>query len=316
MLFTGNSNLFVTVSQPNRNWLDKVARGNDGRVRATYRVLLAYVTFFSIGLIMQFITAVVLELSVTLLTLALVNTLQTLILTTLFYVVWVRQLDRRPLEEYGIDLSIDDAVWFVMAFVATLAGAGIWLGLWIGTGRMSADIVLIYEEGSLLIGILLVSVAIIMGAAIQGIVFIGLMLVNSVAGIQSRVADETVALATGVVVTGSLFVAFHFLLNVGAASFLSPLRAIVTLSAGFLYITGIYLYSGSLLAAIGAHSAVNYSVFFYGLESGADNVPISFPEVLNLMGSPPLTEVFGPLPVPGFVLSFVLLFIIAQTQRS
>lgn len=301
------------MTDVHRNWLDTVLRGNDGRIRATYRVLLAYLLFFAVGILIQVLAFVVIELSVTLLTFALIITLQALMLITLFYVLWAQRLDQRPLEGYGIDVSMDDAVWFVTAFVVTLIGVGLWFGLWISTGRLSAEIALSYPDGSLFVGTIVTSVAIIMGAVAQGVVFIGLMFVNTVAGLRSRVADETVAVVNGVVITGGFFIAYHFLLNTGAASFLPTAQAIVVLSGGFLYIVGVYLYSRSLLAGIGGHSAANYSAFFYGLEGGADNAPFAWPEIINIAGSTPLTEVFGPVPVPGMALSFVLLLIIAQS---
>lgn len=290
-----------------RGLVKTILRGNDGKIRATYRVGLGLVAFFGALLVSQFVV-VAAGLSITLTTATLSTLLAAMILIALFYVVWAQRLDQRPLAEYGLELSPSGFGQFVAVFAITLVGFGLWYGVWAAAGQLSVDVVL-SSEGSLLIGTLLVLVQTTAGAVAQDLVFLGLIFTNSVEGLDSRVGNRTVALGGAIVATALLFVAYHFLLGAGAAGFLPPLQAIVFLLVGLGYFAAVYLYTGSLLGAIGAHAAVNFSGFVYRWEQVGTSAPFPFPELLSVSGSTPLTDVLGPAPLLGVTISFVLLVV-------
>ncbi|MFC6716067.1 CPBP family intramembrane glutamic endopeptidase [Natrialbaceae archaeon GCM10025810] len=296
----------------NRNLLRRVLHGNDGKTRATYRVVLAFVAFFASLLAGQLLISVA-GLPVSLPVGAVSTMCSLLVMTVLFYGIWVRRLDRRPLEGYGIALSLSDLGQFVTGLVVTVSGIGLWYLFWIATGWMSVDVVLSYEEGSLALATLLIFVLTVADAAVQELAFLGLIFTNSIEGIQSRITDETTAGIGGLTVTGLFFIAFHFLLGAGAAGFLPPLQAAVFLFVVLVYFVAVYTYTGSLTAAIGAHAALNYSNFLFGWKQLGDTAPYALPEVLVVTGSTPLTDVIGPLPLAGLLLSFGLLALFPRT---
>jgi membrane protease YdiL (CAAX protease family) len=259
------------------------------------------------------IPAIVLGLSLSLPVNTLLNTFATVNMAVLFYIIWAQRLDKRSLTRYGIDLSGRDIGQFVVGFFVTIVGTSLWFLFWIVTGRMSVDIVLSYSGGSFVAGVLLVSVMIVAGATTQELVFLGLIFNNSMEGIQSRVGDRTVAALSGISVTTVFFAAYHFLLNTGAAGFLPPLQAALFFLIGFGYFAAVYTYTGSLTAGIGAHAGSSYSTFLYGWERIVNTASISLPKIMTVTGSTPLTEVLGPRPFIGLVVSFALLVALTRT---
>lgn len=286
--------------------------GEDGKVRATYRVVLAFVAFFVSGQA-GLIVAGVVGLPFSLPGVMVVTVVNMLVMAVLFYVVWVQRLDKRSLADYGIDLSSSDITWFAVAFVATLTGIGIWFLFWITTGWMSVDVVLSYENGSLTLAVLLGFVLITAGAILQDLAFLGLIFNNAIAGVRSRVDDATAAVAGGLAVTAAFFLAFHFLLGAGAAGFLPPLQAALFLVVGLAYFVAVYIYTGSLTAAMGAHAATNFRGLLYGWKALEPSLPFAIPKVLVIAGLTPLTGIVGPIPVTGLLLGFVLLAVSTRT---
>jgi membrane protease YdiL (CAAX protease family) len=293
------------ATETNRSLLSRVLRGDDQKIRATYRVVLAFVAYILALLIARI--AVVSVLDVSILTAVILNVLSATLMGLLFYFGWVRWLDSRPLRDYGISGSVSDIGYFALTFVATIVGIGLWFGIWSATGQLSIEAPLAFEEGSLFISVVLIAVWVTGGAIVQDLAFLGLIFTNSVDGVNSRINSRVVSLISGVAVTGVFFIAYHFLFGVGLVQYLPPLQAAAFLLIGLLFFLTVYLYTNSLPAAVGAHSASNYSGFLFSWDQLAADPSIPVPDVFVVTGATPLTEIVGPTRLTAFLISFALI---------
>jgi membrane protease YdiL (CAAX protease family) len=165
-------------------------------------------------------------------------------------VVWARYLDRQPLSNYGVSVSLGWVRDFLVGFVAVVIGHGIWIGLGSLFGGRSVQISPSTPDESVLLWLLIPFVALVFHAAIQQIVFFRVILKNAAEGLHSRGINAHQAAFAGIPISVVFFVLMH-----GSTM---PLRVFDLAVAGGIFGL-LYLHTGELGLGIGAHFGAFYS---------------------------------------------------------
>lgn len=227
--------------------------GDDPRVRATWRVLLAMP-------ILWMFTGAVLTGNVQSAVDAIPSGraagsgLAASILHGGFFLVvlglWARVLDWQPLSNYGVSLSPDWGRAFLGGFVAVVVGQFVWLGVSSMLGATSLHVVPSAPSEPLLVWLVLPFLALVLHAAIQQVVFFRVILKTAAEGLHSRGASAGTAALVAVPVATVFFIAMH-----GSTT---PLRLLDLSVVGSIYGL-LYVHSGDLGLGTGAHFGAFYS---------------------------------------------------------
>lgn len=264
--------------------------GTDTRVRATWRVLLAWP-------VLWILTGAVLAANVQVL-------LETIpagpergggiaqsLLHALFFVLvlalWARYLDRNSLSAYGVTLTPKWFREFLLGFGAVLVGFLLWTTLKVGIGASTVEVATSVPEGSILWGLAVPAVALVLHAAIQQIVFFRVILKTAAEGLHTRGIGPALAALGAVPVAILFFILMH--------EISTPLRTLDLAVAGIVF-SLFYLHSGSLGLGIGAH--------FGGFYGG-----ILMSSVLQVSGSP--TGILGRIDQYGLPVMVVAYLVVA-----
>ena len=295
-------NVARLVIFPRMSGLRNALYGNDGRIRATLRVL-PTVPLYVLSLLA--VRAGVSALGAPL------ENIQTYIvqagvLTVVFsgvFLLWSRRIDRRPLQEYGITADTDALVNFFVGAAVVITGYALWIGVSTAAGATELTLVMNYYRGAFVPAAVLISIGIVLGAFVQDLLYLALILTNSIEGISAQLSSSSVAVVGGTVVTSVVFVGYHFLLGMGVAGYLQPVEATISLLTGILFLIAVYLLSNSLAMAVGSHGAFNAA---QGLLFVRETGPVPAPTVFRVDGSL-LPSVLGTARVAESTIAFLLL---------
>lgn len=224
---------------------------NDPRVRATYRVLLAWpVLWFVAGTLSVLIAGLVLHPgSGTGLRMSVGGLLQAGVFAV-FLLGWARVLDRRRIEDYGLAV---DAGWIadlLAGFGAVLVGSTVWLGLGTAMGWATVGVAATNPQGSLALGLVGVFVGVLANVWVQETVFFGVAATAGAEGLRARGVDPRQAVLAAWAVAVALFTVKH---RPEAAP--RMLNLIVVLGVYGL----LYVHTGQLALSVGVHAGVNFA---------------------------------------------------------
>lgn len=165
-------------------------------------------------------------------------------------VFWARYLDWQPLSNYGVSVSIDWVRDFLIGFVAVVIGQGVWVLLSSLPGGKSVQVSPSTPDESIIFWLLLPFAALVLHAAVQQIVFFRVILKNAAEGLHSRGINANRAAVVAVPVAVVFFILMH-----GSTT---PLRVLDLAVVGGIFGL-LYLHTGELGLGIGAHFGAFYS---------------------------------------------------------
>jgi membrane protease YdiL (CAAX protease family) len=238
--------------RPVRDRLGAIVWGReDPRVRATYRVLLAFpVLWILVGTVSVLVAGLVLPPEPPKgLLMSVGGTLQATFVAGAL-VVWARYLDRRPLSDYGTVLERSWAVDAVVGFAAVLAGSAVWLGVGSAMGWATFEVAPGTPNGSLVLALLGVFVGVAVNVWVQETVFWGVALKDGAEGLANRGVDPSRAVLAAWLVGIVLYTAMH-----GPSEAGRVVNLLVVLGVYGL----LYVHTGNLALSIGVHTGVNYA---------------------------------------------------------
>lgn len=169
-------------------------------------------------------------------------------------VPWARHVDRQPLSNYGMSAAPRWALELAVGFVAVLLGFGTWFGLGAALGETAVAPSVADPEGSLLLGLVVLPLALVIHAGIQQLVFFRVILKNAAEGLHGRGVAPSRALLGALPVAVLLFVAMHGLPG--------GLRALDLAVAGGVFGL-LYLHTGDLALGTGVHFGALYGGNFF-----------------------------------------------------
>lgn len=209
--------------------------------------------------------------------------------------VWARSLDRRPLSAYGVSASPRWVRDGTVGFVAVLVGFGAWRGGTAALGGTSVTVAPSVPQGSVLLGVIAPFVALVLHAAVQQVVFFRVILKSAAEGLHSRGVGAVAAVAGAVPVAVLLFVVMH-----GQAG---PLRLLDLAVAGGIFGL-LYLHTGELALGIGAH---------FGALSGGIVVSAVVGVTGSLSGVPGVLDQYG---FPKMLVAYVAILAWLRWRRG
>lgn len=219
-----------------------VQGGEDSRLRALWRVLLAMPVILVTGAVSQVVAA-----SLGLSGWMLVGLLQATTFA-LVLVAWARYIDRRPVGEYGLTASWRWVLDSTIGFLAVLFAQSVWYGMGDLLGWTSVAVAGTAPEGTVATGLAAAFVGIGTNVWVQETAYFGLVLRNAAEGLHARSLTARHAVLGGWVVGALYVVAIH------QGSLQRPGLFVVGGLAGLLYV-----HTGNLALPVGFHFGVNYT---------------------------------------------------------
>jgi hypothetical protein len=192
-------------------------------------------------------------------------------------VTWARFVDRYPLSNYGVSISLGWVRDGCFGFAAVLLSAGVWTGL---TSVLSDTTVVIapsVPQGSVLLELGLPFVALGLHAAVQQIVFFRIILKTAAEGLHSRGVSAVYATVAAIPVAVLFFILMH--------GSMTPLRVLDLAVAGGIFGL-LYLHTGELGLGIGAHFGALYSSIVVSAVMQVNGSPSGILGVLDQYGFP------------------------------
>lgn len=248
----------------------------DTRIRATWRVLL--------GLILVLLLP---QLLVPLIAFATVGdpmgqhllmSVFMLLLTgvaLIFLVGFARFIDRRPVREYGLNLSrlwwLDGLAGFITALIVFTAYVGLSLLFgWISIESITGESLVVLAGW----GVLVFLVYILGGAIVEGIVYAGIVGQNIAEGARAHGGSAQIAVATAVVGGGLLFSILHFGYGDPGAFGELPLSGpfFIWFAVGSVMILS-YFWTGNAAFAIGVNAGANIGGWLFHPGGGLPGIP-------------------------------------------
>lgn len=286
----------------------RIVRGrNDPRLRATWRVLLAYPVLWVLtgGVLAGNLQAAV---SVIPHGPPLGGLTQSVLHAGFLVVVlagWARYVDREPLTAYGFSATPQWARDALVGVTALVVGQGAWLAFGSLVGDTTVTLALVAPESSLLVGVLVPLVALALHAAVQQVVFFRVVGKAAAEGLHARGLTPSRALFGALPVAVLLFVVMHQLP--------SGLRVLDLAIAGAVFGL-LYFQTGDLALGTGVHFGALYAggvVFASAANAGAG------PAVFEVAGSlPGVLGVIGQYGFPRVVLAYLLLLAWLRWRRG
>lgn len=273
------------------DWFSTIVSGStDTRVRATWRVLLAWP-------VLWVLTGAVLAANVQVLVESIPagpqrgGGLAQSVLHALFFVlilaIWARYLDRRSLSAYGVALTPTWLREFLLGVGAVLVGFLLWAALKVGIGASTVEFAPSIPEGSILWGLLVPAVALVLHAAVQQIVFFRVILETAAEGLHRRGLGLALAGLCAIPVAVLFFILMH--------EVSTPIRTLDLAIAGIVF-SLLYLHTGSVALGIGAH----FGALYGGILMSA---------VFEISGSP--AGILGTIDQFGFHLMVLAYLVVA-----
>jgi hypothetical protein len=279
------------------DWLRRLIRGTDDpRLRATWRVLLAYPVLWVLtgDLLTGNLQAAVPVIPHG----PPLGGLTQSVLHAAFLVVvlagWARYVDREPLSAYGVSATPEWVRDTLVGVVALVVGQGVWLAFGSLVGGTAVTLALSPPAGSLLLAVAVPIVALALHAVVQQVVFFRVVGKAAAEGLHARGLTPARATFGAVPVMILFFVLMHQLP--------SGLRLLDLAIAGAVFGL-LYLQTGDLALGSGVHFGALYAggvVFATATNAG--------PAVFRVAG--PQSDVLGVLGQYGFprvVLAYLLL---------
>lgn len=290
-----------------RNIANKVLRGRDGKIRALWRVLLGVPVYFVLFILILSLLPQV-DIQPPILSATAPPIIHALLFTAIFVFVWSRHLDATQLSSYGIPGIGGFLKQITTGFLLTFLGFGVWYGVLVASGWMQFRIVLEYPEGSFAVAAVVASVSVLLGAWTQDVLYLGIIFRNSAEGLTSRLDDSTGVIVGAFLVTAAIFLGYHFILGIGATTFLPPLEAAIFLLVGIAFLLAVFIRTESLPMAAGAHGAINLVPGFIFARAPIRDAPsFAVPRLFAVDGTSPLPELVSTAPVVEVTLAYLIL---------
>lgn len=223
-------------------WL-VVGRG-DGRLRATWRFVLAWPLLPAVGAV---VAAVMPALGLSGLIPG--GPLQGLVFLGLL-VPWARYVDRRPLADYGVAASRRWVVDLAVGFLAVVGVWGGWHAFAAAAGWMHLETAVAGSPGSLLYGLGGRWVSLAVNTWVQDVAFFAIVLASAAEGLHSRDVSPAGAVLGGWAVAVLFFTAIH--------DTPTALDAVATAVGGAVFGL-LYVHTGELALTIGVHWGASYA---------------------------------------------------------
>ncbi|MFB6188038.1 MAG: hypothetical protein ABEI86_14385 [Halobacteriaceae archaeon] len=281
--------------------LHRMAYGEDNRIRATWRVLLAIPIFFVFAVTWGSITQILNE-ALGIFAPLIGCFVAAVVVTVLAFVVWIRRLDRRSLDEYGIHFAPSAVVELIGGFVLVLAGFAFWAGIGALGGWFSIEMTMSYSSGSLPIAVGIALVTLIFSAFPQALWYCGLIFENSKEGIQSRINDERWGTIVAIVIASFLFVAFHL----PGTDFSFAVGALLRLSV-IIYALVVYIHTDSLFFVTGTHAAVASGQAMIFARPAYINSTMEWPVLFTVNNVAGLSNLITLVPFVPLLFAYVVL---------
>lgn len=286
-----------TVSVGHR--LMRIVRGTDDpRLRATWRVLLAYPVLW---VLTGGVLAGNLQTAVWVIPHGppLGGLTQSLLHAGFLVVAvagWARYVDRKPLSAYGVSATPRWARDALVGVTALVVGQGVWIAFGSLVGGTTVTLALSPPEGSLLLVVAAPVVALALHAAVQQVVFFRVVAKAAAEGLHARGLTPSRAVFGALPVAVLFFIIMHQLP--------SGLRVLDLAIAGAVFGL-LYLQTGDLALGTGVHFGALYAggvVFASAANAGAG------PAVFSVSGSlPGILGVLGQYGFPRVVLAYFVL---------
>lgn len=224
---------------------------DDTRVRAVYRVLLAFpVLWLAVGFTSVFVASMVIPEGATKGLRMSIGGLMQAAFVLVALVVWARYLDRRPLSDYGTALEGEWLADAVVGFAAVLAGSAVWLGVGSAMGWATFEVAPGTPNGSLTLALVGIFVGVAVNVWVQETVFWGVALKGGAEGLANRGVDPRRAVLGAWPVAVVLYIAMHGPTEVGRTVNLAVVLGVYGL---------MYVHTGNLALSIGVHTGVNFA---------------------------------------------------------
>jgi membrane protease YdiL (CAAX protease family) len=252
---TDTGNRLFAMPDSARSAGARLLRGTDGRVRATWRIILGFVVFFSVSLLGRRLLT----------PLSFPDVAVNGPIVPVFAVACVAVLavgsrvDRRRVRDYGLDL---DRRWWLDFSAAVVTGVlfqGLVTGLslWTGTGRIVGRFSPGVTEGTGTGGLVVAVVATVLAFLAIGfweeLLFRAVFVRNAVEGLIGRGAAPRTAVGIAVVVSAIVFGIVHARAPPDGSTAFAVLQATV---AG-VYFALAYVLTDSLAFPVGLHFSTN-----------------------------------------------------------
>lgn len=258
--------------------------GEEPRLRAVWRVLVAAVVFLELANTLGVVVASALgpvyrgdeRLAMVL------TSITAAVVLGVILIGWARYVDRRPLSNYGFSLAPAWWVDLIAGFGAVLVGYGLWFALASELGGSGVEVSLADVRGSVLIWLAAGLVTNLFSALAQDTVYFGVILKNAAEGLREGGLTPIRA------VMGAWFVGILFFILIHGVSFDPVVLLNWVVGAGVFGL--LYVHTGELALPIGAHAASNF---------------ISSAVVLT--GTVPVPGIVGDWAYPKIVVAYVVL---------
>lgn len=279
-----------------RDQLSRIVRGTDDpRLRATWRVLLAYPVLWVLtgGVLAGNLQARVPQIPHGPPFGGLTQSVLHAGFLVLVLAGWARYVDREPLAAYGFSATPRWGRDALVGVAALVVGQGLWLAFGSLVGGLTVTPVLSSPDGSLVIAVAVPVVALALHAAVQQVVFFRIIGKAAAEGLHARGLTPSRAMLGALPVAVLFFIVMHQLPG--------GLRALDLAIAGAVFGL-LYLQTGDLALGTGVHFGALYAggVVFATTDAG--------PAVFTVAGSlPGALGVVGQYGFPRVVLAYVLL---------
>lgn len=240
------------------------------RIRATWRVLLAWPLLPFVGSLVALVMPVL-----GLRGMIPGGPLQGIIFLGIL-VLWAGFIDRRSLADYGVSLSASWAQRLLLGFAVVVGIWSAWHGIATGLGWMRIEWSMSAPRGDVGLRLVGALVSLAINTWVQDVVFFGIVLVAAAQGLRSRDIEPRRAVLGGWLVAAVFFTAIH-----GTPTVLDFSGTLVSgLVFGLLY-----AHTGELALTIGIHWGSSYAAGFV------------FPRVSTAHQGPSIFQVteLGPL---------------------
>lgn len=231
--------------QPLSNRLRSTVLGReDPRIRATWRILLAWPLLPVVGTLVALVMPVL-----GLRGMIPGGPLQGIIFLGIL-VLWAAFIDRRSLADYGVALSASWARRLLLGFGVVVVVWSTWHGIASVLGWMRIEWSMSAPQGGVGLRLVGALVSLAINTWVQDVVFFGIVLVAAAEGLRSRDIDPRRAVLGGWLVAAVFFTAIH-----GTPTILDFLGTFVSgLVFGLLY-----AHTGDLALTIGVHWGSSYA---------------------------------------------------------
>lgn len=262
----------------------------DGRLRATWRVLLAGLLIVPLSEVVAVLVAGAAGLE---------GRLPVGVVQATFLAVvlagWARYVDERPLSEYGVSTTTSWALDLVAGFAAVLLAWSVWFGVGTAAGWTGVSVSTSAPGGSVAVGLVVAVLALALNVWVQDTVFWTLVARNAGEGFHARGLTARRAVVAAWLVGVLYFVLIHGPTGVGP---------VVNLLVGGAVLGLLYLHTGDLALTVGAHLGNNLVAAHVFVR--ADRVGDAL-SLFAVTGQVPGPAILTALAFPRLVMAYLVL---------